>query len=78
MLLRKPLQRVRCTLTATAMQSTIVESAALGPGRLVAMVAGFLVTFGVRGLAIEYGWSLPVFRGSVTGDRWRGNRKRPE
>ena len=48
---------------------------ALGPGRLVAMIAGFLVTFGVRGLAINYGWSLPVFRESVTRERWKGNRK---
>ena len=48
---------------------------ALGPGRLVAMIAGFLVTFGVRGLAIKYGWSLPIFRESVTRERWKGNRK---
>jgi len=48
---------------------------ALGPGRLVAMVAGFLVTSGVRGLAINYGWSLPVFRASVIRERWKGNRK---
>ena len=48
---------------------------ALGPGRLVAMIAGFLVTFGVRGLAIKFGWSLPVFRESVTRGRWKGNRK---
>lgn len=47
---------------------------ALGPGRLVAMTAGFLVTFGVRGLAIKYGWSLPIFRESVTRERWKGNR----
>jgi uncharacterized membrane protein YeiH len=42
---------------------------ALGPGRLVAMIAGFLVTSGVRGLAISYGWSLPVFRASVIRER---------
>jgi uncharacterized membrane protein YeiH len=48
---------------------------ALGPGRLVAMVVGFFVTCGVRGLAIKYGWSLPVFRESVTRERWT-NRKR--
>jgi uncharacterized membrane protein YeiH len=35
---------------------------ALGAGRLAGMVVGFLVTFVVRGLAIRYGWSLPVFR----------------
>lgn len=50
---------------------------AFGPGRLVAMIAGFLVTFGVRGLAIKFGWSLPVFRASVTRERWKGNRGHP-
>jgi len=49
---------------------------ALGPSRLVAMAAGFLVIFSVRGLAIHFGWSLPVFRGAVTRERWH-NRKRP-
>src|SRR6188474_2338265 len=34
---------------------------ALAVGRLAAMIAGFLVTFTVRGLAIKFGWSLPVF-----------------
>ena len=34
----------------------------LGLDRLAAMIAGFLVTFSVRGLAIRFGWSLPVFR----------------
>ena len=48
---------------------------ALGSGRSSAMIAGFLVTFGVRGLAIKFGWSLPVFRESVTRERWKGNRK---
>jgi uncharacterized membrane protein YeiH len=47
---------------------------ALGPSRLVAMVVGFFVTLGVRGLAINYGWSLPVFRESITRERWK-NRK---
>jgi len=36
-----------------------------GIARLPAMVAGFLVTFVVRGLAIRFGWSLPVFRASA-------------
>jgi uncharacterized membrane protein YeiH len=40
----------------------------LGLDRPAAMIAGFLVTFGVRGLAIQFGWSLPVFRRS-TSDR---------
>ena len=35
---------------------------AAGTGRPVAMITGFIVTFGVRGLAITFGWSLPVFR----------------
>jgi uncharacterized membrane protein YeiH len=50
---------------------------ALGPGRLVAMVGGFLVTLVVRGLAINYGWSLPIFRESVTRERWKRRRKSP-
>src|SRR5262245_53579953 len=41
---------------------TYVGLNGLGIGRFVAMVAGFLVTFGVRSLAITFGWSLPVFR----------------
>ena len=53
---------------------TFIAINALGPGRLSAMIAGFLVTFGVRGLAIKYGWSLPVFRESATRERWKGNR----
>ncbi len=43
---------------------------AVDAARLPAMIAGFIVTFGVRGLAIRFGWSLPVFRGSVTRGRW--------
>jgi uncharacterized membrane protein YeiH len=35
---------------------------AAGVGRPAAMIGGFLVTFGVRGLAIKFKWSLPVFR----------------
>lgn len=44
-------------------------------GRPIAMIAGFLVTFGVRGLAIKFRWSLPVFRESVTRERWKGSHK---
>lgn len=47
----------------------------IGVGRLAAMIAGFLVTFSVRGLAIRYGWSLPVFRQSRTLEGWRSDRK---
>jgi uncharacterized membrane protein YeiH len=32
----------------------------LGVGRLPAMIAGALLTFGVRSLAITFGWSVPV------------------
>ena len=48
---------------------------ALGVARLAAMSAGFLVTFSVRGLAIKFGWSLPVFRESATRERWKNERK---
>ena len=47
----------------------------LGFGRLAAMIAGFLVTFGVRSLAIRFGWSLPVFRESTKRERWKSDRK---
>ena len=33
----------------------------LGVGRLPSMIVSFLVTFGVRGLALRFGWSLPTF-----------------
>lgn len=46
---------------------TYVLLTGFGTGRLVAMIAGFLVTFGVRGLAIKFGWSLPIFRDSAEG-----------
>ena len=50
---------------------TYVGLHALGSGRLPAMIAGFVVTFGVRSLAIKHGWSLPVFRESSKRERWR-------
>jgi uncharacterized membrane protein YeiH len=50
---------------------TYVAFDALGVGRLPAMVAGFLITFVVRGLAIRYGWSLPVFRESTRLELWK-------
>lgn len=49
---------------------TYVGLDALGADRLVAMVAGFVVTFVIRGLAIRYGWSLPVYRGSSKREPW--------
>jgi uncharacterized membrane protein YeiH len=51
---------------------------AFGAGRPAAMIAGFLVTFAVRGLAITFGWSLPVFRQSAARERWKGNRDEAE
>jgi uncharacterized membrane protein YeiH len=44
---------------------------AAGVDRLPAMLAGFLVTFVVRGLAIRFGWSLPVFRDTTRRERWK-------
>jgi uncharacterized membrane protein YeiH len=46
-----------------------------GVGRFTAMIAGFLVTFVVRSLAIRFGWSLPVFRESTKHERWTIGRK---
>ena len=51
--------------------STFVALDALGMGRLAAMIAAFVVTFAVRGLAIRYGWSLPAFRESTKRERWK-------
>jgi uncharacterized membrane protein YeiH len=63
-------------MTASALGAcAYIALNAAGAGRVAAMVAGFLVTFAIRGLAITYGWSLPVFRESVTRERWKGNRK---
>ena len=50
---------------------TYVGLNGLGMGRLAAMIAGFLVTLGVRSLAIRFGWSLPVFRESSKRERWK-------
>jgi len=54
---------------------TYVGFNGLDVGRLPAMVAGFLVTFGVRGLAIKFGWSVPVFRQSTKRERWKSDPK---
>jgi uncharacterized membrane protein YeiH len=56
---------------------TYVGLDGLGVGRLAAMVAGFLMTFGVRGLAIRFGWSLPGFRESTKRERWKSDPKDP-
>ena len=47
-----------------------------GVSRLAAMIAGFLVTFSVRSLAIKFGWSLPVFRESTKRERWKSDPKK--
>ncbi len=54
---------------------TYVGLNGLDVGRLPAMVAAFLMTFTVRGLAIRFGWSLPVFRASAKRERWKTDRK---
>lgn len=53
---------------------TYVGLNGLGLDRLAAMIAGFLVTFSVRGLAIRFGWSLPVFRESTKREPWNRDR----
>ncbi|HEY8549960.1 MAG TPA: trimeric intracellular cation channel family protein [Vicinamibacterales bacterium] len=50
---------------------TFVALNGLGVGKVPAMLAGFAVTFVVRGLAIRFGWSLPVFRESALRERWQ-------
>jgi uncharacterized membrane protein YeiH len=57
---------------------TYVGLNGLGVDRLPAMVAGFAVTFTVRGLAIRFGWSLPVFRESTKRERWKSEPKNSE
>jgi uncharacterized membrane protein YeiH len=54
---------------------TYVGLNGLNVGRLPAMIAAFLVTFGVRSMAITFGWSLPVFRESTKRERWKGEPK---
>jgi len=54
---------------------TYVGLHGLGVGRFPAMFVGFLVTFTVRGLAIKFGWSLPVFRQSTKPERWKSDAK---
>ena len=50
-------------VTASALgASTYVGLHGLDVSRFSAMIAGFLVTFIVRSLAIKFHWSLPVFR----------------
>lgn len=53
---------------------TYAGMTALSVGRTPAMIAGFVVTFGIRALAIRLGLSLPVFRGSTKRERWTSSR----
>jgi uncharacterized membrane protein YeiH len=46
-----------------------------GVGRPAAMIAAFVVTFAVRGLASKFGWSLPVFGESAKRERWKSVQK---
>ena len=65
-------------VTASVLGACVyVALSAFEPRRLPAMIVGFLVTFAVRGLAIKFGWSLPVFRESVTRGRWKGKTRDP-
>ena len=41
--------------------ATYVVLNVLGAGRLLSMVVAFAVAFGVRGMALKFGWSLPIF-----------------
>jgi len=54
---------------------TYVGLNGFGVERLAAMIAAFFVTFSIRGLAIRFGWSLPVFRQAETRERWKNERK---
>ena len=54
---------------------TYIALASVGVGRVPAMLAGFLVTFTVRGLAIRFGWSLPVFGESRKRERWKSEKQ---
>ena len=65
-------------VTASVLGACVyVALSAFEPRRLAAMIVGFLVTFAVRGLAIKFGWSLPVFRESVTRGRWKTKTRDP-
>jgi uncharacterized membrane protein YeiH len=54
---------------------TYVGLRELGVDRATAMTAGFVVTFTLRGLAIRFGWSWPVFRESTKRERWKSEPK---
>ncbi len=54
---------------------TYVACHALGIDRPAGMMAGFAVTFIVRGLAIKYGLSLPVYRETSKRERWKSDAR---
>ena len=69
------LLRQEIYITASVLGAcTCAGLSALEAGRFAAMLAGFLVTFIVRSLAIVFGWSLPVFRHARPLERWRSDR----
>jgi uncharacterized membrane protein YeiH len=55
--------------------STYVTLNSLNLGRLPAMITAFLVTFIVRGLAIRFGWSIPVLGETTKLERWKSEPK---
>lgn len=57
---------------------TYVGLNGLGVDRMAAMTAGFVVTFTARGVAIRFGWSLPVFRDSMKRERWKTDLRHDE
>jgi uncharacterized membrane protein YeiH len=70
------LLRQEIYITASVLGAcTYAGLSGLGVGRFAAMIAGFLVTFSVRSLAITFGWSLPVFRESRRLERWKSDHK---
>ena len=54
---------------------TYVAASGVGVARMPAMITGFVVAFMVRGLAIRFGLSLPVFRESTKRERWKSEPK---
>jgi uncharacterized membrane protein YeiH len=56
---------------------TYVGLSGAGLDRMAAMIAGFVVTFTTRGMAIRFGWTLPVFRESTKRERWKSEPKDP-
>jgi uncharacterized membrane protein YeiH len=63
-------------VTASALGAcAYVGLASLNVAGVAAMAAAFAVAFALRGLALWFDWSLPVFRGSTTRERWTSDRR---